>query len=216
MLLNITIIPQGQLTGLTYPSGRELTYTFDALGRVSGVNSTYQTQFNVVVSDLIYLAFGPMDSMTYGNGKILAQTYDEDYRLIGKTVSDVCSERIMPMILSNNIDSISNLLNPTDNQSFAYDKLSRLLTSDGEYGNLIYSYDKVGNRLSKSENGNTDTYSYETVSHQLAQISGPNAQSITYDEIGNTLTKANLTYSYNQQGRLTTATKAGNECKLPL
>lgn len=56
----------GQLTGLTYPSGRVLTYTFDMLGRVSGVNSTYQTQSTVIASDSSYLAFGPMNSMTYG------------------------------------------------------------------------------------------------------------------------------------------------------
>jgi len=198
----------GQLTGLTYPSGRGLTYTFDTLGRVSGVNSTYQTQSTVIASDLSYLAFGPMNSMTYGNGKVLTQSYDKDYRLIEKSVSDV-AQKNYTYDLTNNIESISNLLNPINNQNFAYDKLSRLLTSDGEYGNLVYSYDKVGNRLSKSENGNTDTYSYEAVSHQLAQVTGTNAKSITYDEIGNTLTKADITFSYNQQGRLSTAAKTG-------
>jgi YD repeat-containing protein len=34
----------GQLTSITYPSGRILSYSFDNLGRVSGVTSSFQTE----------------------------------------------------------------------------------------------------------------------------------------------------------------------------
>src|SRR5882762_4862725 len=39
----------GRLTGLTYPSGRTVTYAFDALGRVNQVNTTKGTATQIVV-----------------------------------------------------------------------------------------------------------------------------------------------------------------------
>ncbi len=196
----------GQATGITYPSGRVISYSFDSLARVNGVTSTYQTQTKTLASNIEYLPFGPMTSLTYGNGKVMTQAFDLDYRLTDKSTTGIHQ---MTYDLNNNITSITNPTDANNTQSFSYDKLSRLLTANGEYGDLGFAYDKVGNRLNKTDNADVDSYVYATNSHQLASVTGSNAKTFTRDAIGNTLTKNDLTFTYNQQGRLATASKAG-------
>lgn len=198
----------GEMTGMTYPSGRVLTYSFDALRRASGLTSTYQNQTKTLASNITYLPFGPMESLTYGNSKVLTQTFDSDYRLTGKSVTGI-SDLSYGYDLTNNITSISNTQNAANDETFTYDKLSRLLTANGGYGDLSFTYDKIGNRLSKTENTNTDSYNYANDSHRLTSITGANAKAFTHDAMGNTLTKDGLTFTYNQQGRMETAAKVG-------
>ena len=42
----------GRLAGLTYPSGRTLTYSFDTLGRVAAISTTGNGQTQQVVSSV--------------------------------------------------------------------------------------------------------------------------------------------------------------------
>lgn len=198
----------GQMTGITHPSGRVLTYSFDTLGRVNGLTSDYQSQTKTLASNLTYLPFGPMNNLTYGNGKVLTQTFDSDYRLTGKSVTGI-SEYSYGYDVTNNITSISNTLDAANDELFTYDKLSRLLTADGGYDDLSFSYDKVSNRLSKTENTNTETYVYDTNSHRLTSTTGVNPKAFTHDAVGNTLTKDGLTFTYNHQGRMATVAKTG-------
>jgi len=46
----------GRMSGMTYPSGRTVTYTFDALGRVSEIDTTKDTQTQAVVPGIGGLA----------------------------------------------------------------------------------------------------------------------------------------------------------------
>ena len=53
----------GRLDQLTYPSGRTVNYTFDALGRVSGVTTTKAGgQPQTVVPNVAYHPFGGVKS----------------------------------------------------------------------------------------------------------------------------------------------------------
>ncbi len=197
-----------KLTSITYPSGRVLSYTFDSLDRVSGMSSNYQNQVTTLASKMTYLPFGPLNSLENGNGKILSNTYDLDYRLTDKSVSGITTSSYA-YDLTNNITSISDSLDTGNNQTLTYDKLSRLLLAKGGYGDLGFSYDNIGNRLTKSENSSADVYSYAEESHRLIKITGTNPNNFTHDAIGNTLIKGELTFTYNQKGRLKTAAKDG-------
>jgi len=197
-----------QLTGVVYPNGRIITYSFNLLGQVTGLTSLYQSQTKTLASNMTYLPMGPMRSLTYGNGKVLTQVFDQDYRLTNKNTTGI-STNVYGYDLMNNITSITDSLNTSTNQTFTYDKLSRLTNANGEYGSLAYAYDKIGNRLSKTDNSNVDNYEYGSTSHQLTKMTGSNPLTFSYDAIGNTLTKGDLTFSYNQQGRLKTASKVG-------
>ncbi|TQV82782.1 RHS repeat-associated core domain-containing protein [Aliikangiella coralliicola] len=199
---------QGQMTGVTYPGGRKLTYTFDALGRVNGLNSTLNNQTKTLASNIAYLPFGPMTHLTFGNGKMLTQGFDLDYRLTSKTVSGI-DEKSYTYDLTNNITGIVNSLDNGKNQTLTYDKLSRLLTANGGYGDISFTYDKVGNRKTKTDNNQTGTYAYAADSHRLTEVTGNQAKSFTNDAMGNTLTQGDLTFTYNQHGRMKTASKTG-------
>jgi len=198
----------GQMTGMTYPSGRQVNYTFDSLNRISGVTTTHNTVTSTLASSADYLPFGPMKSVSYGNGKSLTQTFDLDYRLTDKTTSGI-HQVSYGYDVTDNITTITDSLDATKSQTFTYDKLSRLLSADGGYGSLGFTYDKIGNRLSKTDNNNVDTYAYATDAHRLLNITGSNANTFTFDAIGNTLTKGDLTFTYNKQGRLKSASKTG-------
>ncbi len=198
----------GQLSSITYPSGRILTYTFDALGQVSGLSSNYQSQSKTLASNITYLPFGPMGGLTYGNAKTLTQSYDTDYRLTAKTVNGI-DDLVYGYDLTDNIISISNGLNEQNNQTFSYNKRSQLEKAEGGYGELDYSYDAIGNRLTKTDNGTVSTYTYDENSHRLKSVKAAATTNIAHDAIGNTLTKGDLTFTYNQRGRLKTAAKEG-------
>ena len=195
----------GQITGMTYPGGRRVTYIYDNLGRVSSFTTTYQNQTKSLATNIDYLPFGPISGLTYGNGKTLTLNYDLDYRLTDNQVSGIHN-------LSYSYDVTNNITQIQDNQintSYVYDTLSRLTSTTGDYGNLSFTYDKIGNRLNKTENNNTDSYIYAETSHWLTSITGSNPFSFTYDAVGNRLTKNELTFTYNDQGRMESAAKPG-------
>ncbi|WP_198300909.1 RHS repeat-associated core domain-containing protein [Cellvibrio sp. PSBB006] len=211
----------GQLTGITYPSGRIVTYTRDTAGRISGMTtraSSGATEYTLL-SNLQYLPFGPANAYTYGNGLTLNHDYDQDYRLQGIEVSGInpVLERDYSYDPVNNITAIANPLHTVKNQSFGYDALNRLTSAQGVYGLLDYTYDAVGNRLTQSHDDGTavhhDTYSYATDSHRLLGISRltdnqpAGNRSFTYDNTGNRLTNtaedgSTHTHTYNHANRM--------------
>src|SRR5204862_4432057 len=72
----------GRLSGMTYPSGRTITYTFDVLGRISQVSTTPQGgAAQVVASSITYQPFGGVKSYTLGNGQSYTRGYDLDGRI---------------------------------------------------------------------------------------------------------------------------------------
>jgi hypothetical protein len=67
---------------VTYPSGRIVSYTRDAVGRISGVamQDNASAVPVAVASGAIYAPFGPLTSLSYGNGLGLSVSYDQDYQ----------------------------------------------------------------------------------------------------------------------------------------
>ena len=59
-----------------------------------------------------------------------------------------------------NTVNIYNDLDANKDQSFGYDKLSRITSFNGAWGNGAFTYDVVGNRLTKTIDGDHTTYSY--------------------------------------------------------
>ena len=69
-----------RLAQAAYPSGRTVTYTRDAVGRVTDV-ATDLGGVVALASGLTYEAFGGIDAMAYGNGVTLALGHDLDGRM---------------------------------------------------------------------------------------------------------------------------------------
>lgn len=208
----------GNLTGITYPSGREVSYVLDSAGRISSImtkaNSTATVQ--TLVNNVDYLPFGPANTYQYGNNLTHTQTYDLDYRLTNIQVGGLLN-RTYGYDPVNNITSIVNTLSNTNSQSFSYDALNRLITANGGYGNLSYGYDAVGNRLSETRNGASDSYQYEPTSNRLTGITRASGnRNFTYDAAGNPIQRTAddnslQAYSFNKANRLSSVSVNGTQ-----
>ena len=167
----------GQLTGMTYPSGRTLTYALNTEGQItaittlgSGQNQTSQS----LLSNASYLPFGPLSGFNYANGLVNSYNYDQNYRLTEHTLTGLKNETLSYSSVSN-IDAITDSLNSYNNVTFGYDKLSRLLTSADNNntdtsGDFSFTYDAIGNRQSKLNNNITENYSYLANTHHLEKV----------------------------------------------
>ncbi len=198
--------PAGILTSMTYPDGRTVDYELDNAGRVTRATSIKDSVTTILAENVSYLPFGPLASLTYGNGTALSKTFDQLYRLIDMNAGSVQSLGYTPDPVGN-ITAITDNLDASRNQTFAYDDLYRLTSAAGIYGSNGYTYDKVGNRLTKTVDGQTDTYAYETNTNRLSQITGANPQSFSHDANGNTTSMDTKTLVYNQNNRLIQATE---------
>lgn len=206
----------GNLTGITYPSGREVNYQLDALARISTITTKLNASApeQALVNNVDYLPFGPANTYQYGNNLTHVQTYDQDYRLTGIQVDGILN-RSYGYDLVNNITSINNALSSTHDQSYSYDALNRLITASGGYGNLIYDYDAVGNRLSETRNGSSDIYQYETASNRLSRITRASGnRNFTYDSAGNPVQRtaddnSEQNFTFNNANRLSSVSING-------
>ncbi len=193
---------QGAISSITYPSGRIINYTYNSMGQVSGLTSLYNGVTQTLASNIQYLPFGPMTSLTYGNAKTLSLTFNQNYQLTKKQVNGIL-DKSYGFTLNGNINQITDALDTEQSQTYQYDAVARLTDADGKYGSLKYNYDAIGNRTDKTQDGVTDNYSY--TNGKLMQTT---AKTMNYDARGNMLQRGSDVYTYNQNGRLSTASVA--------
>lgn len=172
-----------RLVGMTYPSGLVVSYSRDANGRVSGVALSRGSFSLPLVSSVGYLPFGPVSSISFGNGQVLQKAWDQNY-----WPDAVQSPAIDYDFASNDVGNITQVASSIEGtQNLAYDRLDRL--NEVRDANLAliesYGYDATGNRLAQTVGATTTPYTYATASHRLNQVG---SASRTYDAVGNTLT----------------------------
>lgn len=189
---------------ITYPSGRQVTYTRDTLGRIAGVTATLNGQPVTLSRQRSYRADGLLKSQIFGNNLSEQRTYDLQGRLTNQNLGSV--------------DSRSYAYDPTGNvtqkqgggmASYSYDALDRLTReASAVVGQFGYSYDANGNRLYLTKDAETKGYSYQLNSNRLIQV---NSKSWTLDAAGNTLSRDNgkETFEYLASGRLFKVYKKG-------
>jgi RHS repeat-associated protein len=207
----------GNLLQITHPDGRLVTYGRDALGRVATILTQPDAAAApvVVASEIEYQPFGPVASLTFGNGVVLTYSYDQDYRLTAITAGDSTTD-VQDLALAyddaHNITAITDLLDTARDQSFQYDGLHRLTQASGLYGTIDYDYDAVGNRTERiivdSLGTLTETYTYDTASNRLLSLSdGATTQSFTYSTSGQIVSDdrgagTDLGFVYDESDRL--------------
>ncbi len=212
-VMGYTYDAAGHVLTETYPSGRIVTYTRDALGRIAGIATQQNSGASAVsvAASATYEPFGPLSGFTFGNGLVAVFTFDQDYQLTniqaanGATAVQNLTNGFDP---SGNITSITDHLASSRSQSLTYDDLNRVATAHGAYGSQSYSYDGVGNRLSRTANGLTDTYAYSSTSNRLSAVTSAsgNVRSFTYapsGQVSQDVRDAGDTYAFtvNANGR---------------
>lgn len=196
----------GRLNQLRYPSGRRVDYTYDAAGQVTEVSTTLNGQTTALASGIAYYPFGPVASLTLGNG--LAQSYERD--LAYRSTYDHADPYAKDIERDAN-GNVTFLIDPdTTRQEFGYDALDRLAAATdtaGTYAALGYTYDDNGNRLTETRAGDTTDYGYGTNTNRLTSVGG---QSRVVNAVGNTVyIPGTGLLAYDGYGRLLSAQGQG-------
>ncbi|MBD9379435.1 RHS repeat protein [Pseudoxanthomonas sp. PXM04] len=203
----------GHLQAMVYPDGTTVDYGRNAQGQVTEVGVTRSGQpRQVLLHQASYHPFGPVAGWTYGNGRSLSRTLDQDYRPL--TIEDPNTGGLS---LGFGYDAVGNLTTLGTAQGmatpairFGYDALGRLTrTEDGPTQAAIdvYAYDATGNRTAHTTAAGSSAYTYPTTSHRLTDVAGVPR---TYDAVGNTTAiDANRGFAYNDANRMSLVQQSG-------
>ena len=167
------------LKTITYAStGRRIQYQYDAGNRVTSVSDVTDGTTKVFASAFTYHPSGAITSYTTSNNVVHTIAFDSRYRPSHINARDLD-------LTYAQYDAAGNVTSILDsragmNQNFAYDNLDRLTNAVGVYGSVLFNYDAHGNRVT---NG-ASSYQYDAGFHLIHQ----NNDSFTYDNNGNLTT----------------------------
>ncbi|MEA4855005.1 RHS repeat-associated core domain-containing protein [Solidesulfovibrio sp.] len=168
---------------VTYPSGRQLSYTYDSVSKkLTGIKVGTVS----LVSGITYQPFGPVASWTQGSGQGYARSFDQDGRLTGISIGGVTTETV-----ALSYDSAGRITGISD--ALAAPRISNSGTTDFQYGS-------TSNRQTGSTGGMTKTYTYDAAGN----ITGDGSATFSYDARGRLtqVTKGSVTqYAINGLGQ---------------
>lgn len=189
------------LTGITYPSGRNVNFAYDSEDEVSGISAMVNGSNSTIASSMTYTPFGPRTSITFGNGLVDGRTYDSKYRIENWTLGSLINKTYTWQD-DDNITAITDNLNSVNNRTYGYDAIHRLITANGPWGSGSYSYDANGNRMTKIEGSISTNYNYFANTNRLQSTTGSEVATYSYDSNGNITNDGTHTYQFNQRNRL--------------
>jgi YD repeat-containing protein len=203
----------GELTSLTYPSGRVVQESYDAIGRLcavgtSGATCTTGTNY---VSGFAYNTASQVTGLNYGNGVAATLTYSADrlqmqglsYAKGAQTLAswnywyktDATNCPNAPAGNDSETQCINDNVDSGRNVTYSYDSLYRLSTAvtNGSTAypkwGLSWSYDRYGNRTAQS-----------IASGCVAPMTCP-TNSVTVDTSTNRISGS--PYAYDANGNMT-------------
>jgi RHS repeat-associated protein len=200
----------GELSSITYPSGRVVAQKYDSIGRFTEVDNNGASVYSVGS----YNPAGQILSMNYGNGMSGQYAYNSRLQLAAITYGNSTGS-ILDLAYSyggvgNNgqIQSVTDNLSSARSTNYGYDELSRLQsaqtvdqTSAGTW-KLRFTYDRYGNRLRQIPVGGAGLmYMSEVLADPLTNHLFGAGQ--TYDAAGNMTSDGVHSYTYDAEGRIT-------------
>lgn len=192
------------LSTLTYPSGRVITYLYDVENRLTTIkNNGVNFAQNFAYGDNGQLASYVTGSVTH------TFTPDQADRL-ARILSASPSGTLDLAYTYDHVGNVKTIADPRAgmSQTFDYDALYRLYAADGPWGQLRLGYDAAGNRMTETR-GSTTTYAYDAATQRLSSTSGAVTESFGYDTLGRVITDGRGTYTYNARDLLATFTRTG-------
>lgn len=196
------------VTAITYPSGRRVTYAYNSAGQATSVSLQDGVRTTALAGSIRNLPFGPADSWTYGNGLKETRSFNSSYMPTSLGVAGKFQ------ITFPQYDGNGNLLQRVLNgqaESYAYDDLNRLQGAAGGFGLRAYEYDAVGNRTKLTADGVVTTSAYGPQSNRIANSStgqyvlDANGSSIVMPRAG----AGSLELGYSKRNQLESVAAAG-------
>ncbi len=184
----------GRLTRMTYPGGLSLLYGYDQLGNAVSLELERQGHTTSLVSNATYQPFGPLHTMTLGNGHMRSLQHDLAYRITA--INDPLYDAVIDYDANGNI---VHKQRQTGDLLADYDALDRLVATTGPLGSQGYQYDLNANRTRLVDNGAITEYGHEPFTNRLQHI---NHQAVLLDANGNTTWLRGMNLSYSPDNRL--------------
>jgi YD repeat-containing protein len=200
-------------TSLVTGDDYDVTYTYDATGRLSTVNDTHDTFTYGYKTDSNLIESVTVASLSNFDRK----TGYELHRDVITQIQNYAVSTTLPVsqydYTVNSIgqrtsrDQSGSAMSADSADSFSYNANGELTGSDNDINNSLdrtYTYDGIGNRTASTE----DTASFSYTSNLVNQYTAVTGLSTpTYDDDGNMLTNgAGWTFAYNGENRLISAT----------
>jgi RHS repeat-associated protein len=201
-----------ELKQITYPSGRTVAQTVDALGRATQLTSG-STSY---ISGVNYNAAAQPTSFQFGNGVQAAFSYNAQMQLQSLAYSN-SSGTIVGLTYSygteNNgqIQSVTDSVDSGRTANYTYDAWARLKTAqttgDTAYPawGLSFTYDRYGNRTAQSVTTGTAPSSSVVMNPSTNQIT---TSGYSYDASGNMLNDGTNTLTYDAESHALTSAGA--------
>jgi RHS repeat-associated protein len=200
----------GDITSLTYPSGRTVNYAYNTASGVSNSRLsqiTDQTTNATVASSLSYNPAGQAVTRTLGSGLAEAFAFNSRWQMTSTT--ETLSGNTL-MSLTYDYGSTTNtgrLLTRTDNLysehtvAYTYDSLYRLTqaSASAPSWSIAWTFDTWGNRLTQTPSGLATT----RVGTQTLGYTNNHLNTYTYDAAGNQTNDAFHNYAFNADNRIT-------------
>jgi len=183
----------GKVIQITYPSGDVVKVARTTDGLITAVTETPSgaAQENIATA-VAWEPFGPLASLTYGNGLNLTRSYTlGDYRLGEIKVAPTSGASVLDLTFGYKNDL--RLGGVTDNAgtgrsaTYGYTSSGRVNATTGPWGSLAYSYDAAGNRTQTGTATAYVTSTLSTTSNQVASTanqSGVTQRTLTYRDGG--------------------------------
>ena len=199
----------GQISKVTIASGRELSVTFDAVGRPTAIESPEGGAF----MQQSYDAVGNPTTLTDILGNQVTRTYDDANRLTSTQRPDGSTEQLF-------YDDAGRLTQAVDalgrSTRFGFDAAGELTSvTDALGGETTFEYDAAGNLSAQTDPaGHTTQFEYDALDRLVRTTYADGAiETRAYDVAGRLaqLTKAGgsaTSYSYDAVGRLLSVTDA--------
>jgi len=195
----------GQLTSLTYPSGKVVRLSYSN-GQISAVDANRSP----LLSNIRYQPFGPAKDWMFGNGVATSRSFDLDGRLIDYDLGDRSRQL--------SYDAASRITGYKDSdlnydQSFSYDPLGRLINYTDPASQTSYSYDANGNRTEQLSGTQSKNFNIEAISNRLLSITDNQLQTLksySYDAAGHITGDGYHQFAYDGRGRMVQASSIGH------
>lgn len=101
---------------------------------------------------------------------------------------------------SNNVTTITDLMQSSQSVAMSYDGLDRLKTASGFWGAGVFDYDETGNILAKQLGNQKLLYSYDGTTKRLNSVTG--GYTFSYDDRSNVIHNGKLGFYYNRANQL--------------
>jgi RHS repeat-associated protein len=185
-------------TALVTPSGQSIAYGFNSNHQIASVKVNGTT----VISSVTYEPFGGINGWTWGDDTTVSRTFNGDGLIDQIVTAGVTLGYSFDN--ANRITGISDSSNSGLTWAYGYDPLDRLTSATTSAISDGWTYDANGNRLTQT--GTTAiTFNVSPTSNQLNATTGGLTRSYSYDAAGHTDSYGALSFTYNNRGRLETA-----------